>query len=60
MVLLGLFGLALTGPLMLAISEALEGYSLPWNAWLFLLPMGAAGIAILVNLIRNLIRRLLR
>jgi len=49
-------GLVLILPLVLAISEALGGNQLPWNAWLFLLITGIAGVVILINLIKNLIR----
>lgn len=55
--LLGVVGLILTLPLVLGILEAVSGNWLPWNAWIFLLPTGIAGILILINFIRNLIRR---
>ena len=53
-------GLVLTIPLILAISEVLNGNLLPWNAWLFVLITGIAGIFILINFIRNLIQIILR
>jgi hypothetical protein len=43
-------------PLVLAISELLNGHLLPWNGWLFVLITGIAGIAILLNFLRNLIQ----
>jgi hypothetical protein len=57
---LGAVGLILTTPLVLGILEAVSGHWLPWNAWIFLLIIGIAGIVILVNLIRNLIRSMTR
>ena len=55
LVLLGILGLILIAPLILAIAEALNGNQLPWNAWLFLLIIGIAGLAILINFIKNLL-----
>ena len=54
--LLCVLGLVLITPLVLAISELLNGHLLPWNGWLFVLITGIAGIAILLNFLRNLIR----
>jgi hypothetical protein len=53
--LLGAIGLILITPLVLGILEAMSGNWLPWNASLFLLITGIAGIVILINFIRNLI-----
>jgi len=53
--LLGVIGLVLFVPLVLGILEALSGNQLPWNAWLFLLIAGIAGLVILINFIKNLI-----
>jgi hypothetical protein len=55
--LLGAVGLILVMPLVLGILEAAGGNWLPWNAWVFLLMTGIAGIVILINFIRNLIGR---
>ena len=60
LLLLGALGLVLSTPLVLAISELLNGHLLPWNGWLFVLITGIAGIAILLNFIRNLIQIALR
>jgi hypothetical protein len=54
LLLSGILGLTLTSPLVLAILETINGYQLPWNAWIFLLVIGIAGVAILLNLIKNL------
>ncbi len=54
--LLCVLGLVLITPLVLAISELLNGHLLPWNGWLFVLITGIAGIAILLNFLRNLIQ----
>jgi len=54
--LLGVLGLVLTTPLALAIVEAMNGNLLPWKAWIFLLLTGIAGVVVLVNFIKNLIR----
>ena len=53
--LLGVLGLVLITPLVLAILEALNGNLLPWNAWIFLLIIGIAGLAILINFLKNLL-----
>ena len=58
--LLSGLGLVLIVPLILAISEVLNGNLLPWNAWIFVLITGIAGIAILINFIRNLIQMISR
>jgi hypothetical protein len=58
--LLGAIGLILITPLMLGIFEAIGGNQLPWNAWMFLVITGIAGVVILINFIRNLIRIMIR
>lgn len=58
--LLGGLGLMLVTPLVLAILEAWKGNLFPWNAWLFLLIIGIAGLAILINVVKNLIGIFLR
>jgi len=54
---LGILGLVLIAPFFLTIQETVHGNLLPWQAWLFVLITGIAGIAILVNLVRNLTGR---
>jgi len=54
--LLGLLGLTLTAPLLLAVSETMNGNLFPWNAWIFLLITGGVGLAVLINFIKNLIQ----
>ena len=56
LVLSAVVGLVLITPLVLAISEMANGTVLPWSGWLFILITGIAGLAILINFIRNLIR----
>jgi hypothetical protein len=34
--------------------EILRGNHLPWQAWFYLIPAGAIGIASLVNFLKNL------
>lgn len=58
--LLGVLGLILVAPLILAILETRNGSLFPWSAWLFLLIIAIAGLAILINFIRNLLRIRLR
>ncbi len=58
--LLGILGLILITPLVLAISEIKYGNVLPWNAWIFLLIIGVIGLAILINFIKNLIKIIIR
>ena len=53
-------GLVLVTPLVLAILESLNGKMLPWNAWIFLLVTGIAGIVILINFVRNAIKMITR
>jgi hypothetical protein len=53
-------GLVLITPLVLAILESLNGNMLPWNAWIFLLVTGIAGIVILINFVRNMIKMITR
>lgn len=57
--LLSGLGLVLIVPLILAISEVLNGNLLPWNAWVFVLITGIAGIVMLINFVRNLIQLIL-
>ena len=54
--LLSVLGLILITPLVAVISEARNGNLFPWNAWLFALVIAMVGTAILVNVIRNLLR----
>ena len=54
--LLSVLGLILITPLVVVISEARNGNLFPWNAWLFALVIAIVGTAILVNVIRNLLR----
>jgi hypothetical protein len=58
--LLGIFGLVLITPLILAMAETRNGFLLPWNAWIFLGLTGIAGLVILINFIRNLIKMMTR
>jgi len=53
--LLGVLGLTLSTPLVLAIFETMNGNPFPWNAWIFILLIGFVGLAVLVNCIKNLI-----
>ena len=53
--LLGVLGLILITPLVLAISETWTANPLAWNAWLFVSVVGIAGLAILINFIKNLL-----
>ena len=52
--LLGVLGTALMLPLALIVSEVRNGNVLPWNAWVISLVAGIAGIALMINFIRNL------
>jgi hypothetical protein len=54
--LLGVLGMILFTPLLLAIAEIRNGSTLPWSAWVFLLIIGIAGLLILINFIKNLIK----
>ena len=54
--LLGVLGLALILPLILAVSDLINGNQFPSNTWSVILISGIAGIAILVNAIKNLIK----
>ena len=56
LVVLGVFGLVLLAPLILAISELMNRHVLPWNAWLFVSITGLVGLVILINCIKNLIQ----
>ena len=57
--LLTVLGVILISPFVLTISEARNGNLFPWNAWLFALLFAIVGMAILVNVIKNL-RRIIR
>lgn len=54
--LLGVLGLVLITPLVLTVSEAQNESLAPWNVWFFALVIAVVGIAILVNVIKNLFR----
>lgn len=54
--LIGLLGLALTTPLILAILEMVNGNPFSWGVWLFLSIIGIFGLAVLVTFIKNLIK----
>jgi hypothetical protein len=56
----GVLGVVLITPLILAISEIRNGNVLPWNAWILLLVAGMAGIVILINFVRNMIKMITR
>jgi len=56
LLLLGALGLVLITPLILAFLEAGNGNLLPWQAWIFLLITGFAGLGVLINFFKNLIR----
>lgn len=58
LVLTGLFGLALLVPLILAVIETVNGNLLSWNGWIFFLAAGLAGLALLTNFLKNLLRRM--
>jgi hypothetical protein len=51
--LLTVLGLALIAPLVVAISETMNGNLFPWNAWILILITGFVGLAVLVNCIKN-------
>ena len=60
LLLLGVLGLALITPLILAFSDTKNLDQFPWNAWMVLLITGMAGIAVLINFVRNLIKIIFR
>lgn len=60
LLLLGILGLVLVIPLSLAILELVNGNMLPWQGWIFFLIAGGAGLGLLINFIRNLIRMIIR
>lgn len=60
LILLGMAGLVLITPLILAISEMWNGNLLPGNAWIFISITGIAGLIILINFIKNLIKMISR
>ena len=55
LLLLALLGLACIAPLLLAILEALRGNLLPFGAWVLITISFLFGIALLVNLVKNLL-----
>ncbi len=60
LVLMGLLGAIMAAPLVLTVLDLLRGKSAGLEGWLVLLIIGIAGIAILVNVVRNLIARISR
>ena len=56
LLLSGALGLALVTPLLLAIVEMLNGNLLPVGAWLTFLTAGIVGLALLFNLVKNLLK----
>jgi len=58
--LLGGLGLVLLIPLVLAVSEVMHGARFPLDAWILFLIAGAAGLAIIINFIRNFIKTFFR
>jgi hypothetical protein len=55
--LMGVCGLALVAPLVFAITQMPSGSSFPWEAWALFLLTGLVGWALLVNVGKNLMRR---
>ena len=55
LILLGGLGLALIAPLVLAILDIKYLYQVHWDAWMVLSITAIAGIAILINFVRNLL-----
>jgi hypothetical protein len=60
LLLLGLLGLLLITPLILAISTLMQGNQIQWDTGAFILVTGMVGLAILVNFIKNLIKIVIR
>jgi hypothetical protein len=58
--LLGGLGLALIAPLVLAMLDIKYLNQVPWNAWMVLSITAIAGIAVLINFVRNLIKIIFR
>jgi len=58
--LLGISGLVLILPSIFAISDMINGNPFPSNTWSIILISGIAGIAIVVNFIKNLIMVIFR
>ena len=52
----GVLGLGCVAPLLLAILEAFRSNLLPFGAWLLITISFVLGIALLVNLVKNLLR----
>jgi hypothetical protein len=55
LLVLAVLGLGCISPLLLAILEALRGDRLPFRAWVMITISSFVGIALLVNLIKNLL-----
>jgi hypothetical protein len=55
LVLLGALGLVLIAPLVLAILDSKYLYQVHWDAWAVLSITAIAGIAVLINFVRNLV-----
>ena len=53
----GALGLALVAPLLLTIMEMFNGNLFPLDAWITFLVAGIIGLALLVNLVKNLLRK---
>ena len=53
--LLGVLGLVLITPLILVIVDFKDIYQFPWDAWIVLSITAIAGIAVLINFVRNLL-----
>ena len=56
LLLLAILGLVLVTPLILAISELMNGSVLPWNGWILVLVAGGVGLGILINFLKNLLK----
>ena len=55
--LVGGAGLLLIIPLLLAISEGLNGNTYVWNGWIYIVLAAVVGLALLFNFIKNLLTR---
>jgi hypothetical protein len=56
LIILGVIGLVFIAPLILAISELVNGNSFLWDAGIFFVIIGIIGIVVLINFLKNLIR----
>jgi hypothetical protein len=56
LVSMAVIGLGCISPILLAVSEALQGNVLPFSAWAAMAIPGLVGSALLVSFIKNLIR----